>query len=198
MYGGSNDAAALARQQETERQARIAAGRKTIDETLAGFDDGFYDKRAKDYESYALPQFNEQARASRNQLAASLARRGLLKSGAAVQQNADLERYATGQQQNIANAAIGEANKAKTQVEDQRTQLTSQLLASGDPAAASAGALTSASLLKRPTAFGALGNFFSDWVDNFRANQVARSVDSSVQPMFSFGGSKNKSISYVS
>lgn len=197
MYGSGNNAAAQARQQEEERQGRIAKGRLAIDAALSGFDDHFYDQRAKDYEAYALPQFDAQARAGRNQLAAALARRGLLKSGAAIQQNAEFDRYAADQRQNIANAALGEANKARSQVEDQRTQLTNQLLTSGDPATASAGALTAASALKRPAAFSSLGNFFSDWVDNYRANQVARSVDDSVAPMFSFGGRKKQSVSYV-
>lgn len=197
-YGGGGNAAELARQQDDERQAKIAQGRQSIDANLSGFNDEFYQQRANDYEGYALPQFNKQARNTRNQLAAALARRGLLKSGAAQQQDADLTNYASQKRAEIGDAALGESNKLRSQVEDQRTQLTNQLITSGDPATASAGALTAASTLKRPNGFGALGNFFSDWVDNYKANQVAQSYDPSVQPMFSFGGKNNgNSVSYV-
>ena len=196
--GGGGDAAAQARQAEIDRQSRLAQGRQAIDENLSGFNDEYYQKRANDYEDYALPQFHEQARNTRNQLAAALARRGLLKSGAAISQDADLTKYATQKQQEIGDAALNEGNKLRTQVEEQRQNLTNQLITSGDPSAANAGALAAASTLKRPSGFGALGNFFSDWVDNYKANQVAQAYDPSVQPMFSFGGgNKNKSVSYV-
>ena len=197
-YGGGGNAAELARQEQVAKESKIAQGRQAIDENLSGFNDEFYQQRANDYESFALPQFHEQARGTRNQLAAALARKGLLKSGAAIQADADLTKYATSKQQEIGDNALNQANQLRGQVEDQRTNLTNQLIASGDPSAASTGALTAASTLKRPTGFAALGNLFSDWTDNWRANQVAQSYDPSVQPMFSFGGgNKNKSVSYV-
>lgn len=197
-YGGGGDAAALARQADEERKSSIAKGRQAIDDNLSGFNDEFYNQRATDYEGYALPVFHEQARNTRNQLAAALARKGLLKSGAAQKQDADLTKYAGQKRAEIGDAALNEANKVRGQVEDQRTTLTNQLITSGDPAVASSGALAAASTLKRPSGFGALGNFFSDWVDNYKANQVAQSYDPSVQPMFSFGGKNSgNSVSYV-
>lgn len=197
MYGGSNNAAGAARQQEEERQQRINEGRRDIDAKFATFDSNFYDKRARDYESYALPQLATQERDTRNQLAAALARKGLLNSGAAIQGNAKLDQYATQKRSDVAMAGIGEANKLRGQVEDQRTTLTNQLISSGDPSAASSGALVAAGNLKRPSAFNALGNFFSDWTDTYRANQQARAYDDKVAPMFSFGGNNKGSVSYV-
>lgn len=193
---GKNNAAALARQAEEERQQRINEGRRDIDAKFSTFDSNFYDQRARDYEGYAMPHLAQQTRDTRNTLAASLARRGLLNSGAAIQGQASLDRTATQKRQEIADAGLNEANKLRGQVEDQRTTLTNQLVASGDPSAASSAALTSAANLKRPSAFAPLGNFFSDWVDTYRANQNARSYDSNVQPMFSFG-KPQRSVSYV-
>jgi hypothetical protein len=197
MYGGSNNAAGAARQAEEERQQRINEGRRDIDSKFAPFDNNFYDQRAKDYESYALPQLATQERDTRNQLAAALARKGLLNSGAAIQGTAKLDQYANQKRQDVAMAGLGEANKLRSQVEDQRTTLTNQLISSGDPSAASSGAQVAAGNLKRPSAFGALGNFFSDWTDTYRANQQARAYDDKVPQMFSFGGNNKGSVSYV-
>lgn len=196
-YGGGGGAAELARQQEMEKKNRIAQGRQDIDEQFAGFNDEFYDQRKTDYENYALPQVEQQARGTRNQLAASLARRGLLKSGAAIKANADLDQYTTTQRNAVADTAINESNKLKQGVEDQRSTLVNQLVASGDPSTASAGALAAASTLKRPSGYAALGNLFSDFVDTWKANQVAKSYDGSVPSLFSFGGKNKSSVSYV-
>lgn len=190
-YGGGIDDGG-ARALEEERQARIAQGREAIDRNFAGFSEDFYQDRAADYTKFALPQFTDQLTKTRNSLAASLARRGLLTSTAATQSNADLDKYAGQKQREIADAAAGEANKLRTQVEGQRSELTSQLLASADPMAAGAAALSSADTLRRPTGFASLGNLFSDWTANWQANQVARSVDPNVAPLFSFGRSGNR------
>lgn len=198
MYGGGgNNAAGAARQQEEERQQRINEGRRDIDAKFSQFDQPFYDQRSRAYEGYALPQLASQERDARNTLAANLARRGLLQSGAAIAGNASLDRTAALKRQEVSDAGLNEANKLRGQVEDQRTTLTNQLVASGDPSAASSGALVAAGNLKRPSGFQPLGNFFADWVDTYKANQNARSYDSNVQPMFSFGGNNKNSVSYV-
>ena len=106
MYGGSNNAAGAARQQEEERQQRINEGRRDIDAKFATFDSNFYDKRARDYESYALPQLATQERDTRNQLAAALARKGLLNSGAAIKGNAKLDQYTNQKRQDVAMAGL--------------------------------------------------------------------------------------------
>ena len=67
MYGGSNNAAGAARQQEEERQQRINEGRRDIDAKFATFDSNFYDKRARDYESYALDRKSTRLNSSHSQ-----------------------------------------------------------------------------------------------------------------------------------
>lgn len=196
MYGEPmNDGGA--RQLEIERQARENQGKAAIDQQFAGFDERFYQQRANDYTKFALPQFSDQYSKSRNSLAASLARRGLLTSTASTQANADLDKYAAGKQREIADAAQGEANKLRSTVESQRGELTSQLLASGDPLAAGNAAISSAASLKRPSGYASLGNLFSDWTANWEANQTARASDPTVPPLFSFGGQNRGNVSIV-
>lgn len=190
-YGGGMDDGG-ARALEEERQARIRQGNEAIDRNFSGFSDDFYQAREADYTKFALPQFSDQLNKTRNSLAASLARRGLLTSTAAAAANTDLDNYAGQKQREIADAAAGEANQLRAQVEDQRSELKSQLLSSADPMAAGSAALSSADTLRRPTGFASLGNLFSDWTANWQANQVARSVDPNVQPLFSFGNRSNR------
>lgn len=193
--GGYNDGGA--RQLEMERQARENQGKEAIANNFSQFDDAFYQRRANDYTKFALPQFSDQFQKSRNSLAASLARRGLLGGTADIQANSDLNKYAAGKQREIADAAQGEANKLRAQVESQRGEVTSQLLATSDPIAAGNAALSSAASLKRPSGFSSLGNLFSDWVDNWKANQTARASDPSTPALFSFGRSNRGNVSIV-
>lgn len=198
LYGGNNsDGSEYARQQDTERQQRINEGKAAIDQTFAGFDDSFYNKRAAAYEDYAVPQMADQLHTTRNSLAAQLARRGLMKSGAAISSNASLDKFAQGKTQEIADTAQNEANNLRSQVEDSRSNVTSQLIASGDPSLASTGALAAAKSVQTNPSFKPLGNLFNDWTEIWGANQVARSYNPSVSPLFSFGGSNNRSSSYV-
>lgn len=197
MYGGGSDGSGYARQQEQERKIRIDEGKAAIDQTFAGFDDKFYDRRAADYEAFAMPQLADQLHTTRNQLAAGLARRGLMKSGAAIRGNESLDRYATQKTQEIADAGQGEANKLRGQVEDQRGNLVNQLIASGDPSVASTGALAAAKSINTGPSFVPLGNLFNDWTEIWSANQNARTYNPSVPPIFSFGNANNRASSYV-
>lgn len=168
-------------------EAAIKAGKLyTGTQTSGGFDDSFYQGRADDVVKYSMPTFTDQYKTSRNTMAAALARRGLLNSGAAIKSQASLDKYAGTKQREIADMGLTEANNLRRQVEDSKSQLTSQLIASGDPSSVSASALTQASALRRPGAMPALGNLFSDWVNIWKSNQVAQSYDSNVPPMFSF------------
>lgn len=169
-------------------ESAIKAGKLyTGTESSGGFDDAFYDQRAKDVESYEMPQFADQYKGTRNTVAAALARRGLLNSGAAIKTQTSLDKYAGTKRREIADAGLTAANQLRSNVEDAKSQLVSQLVASGDPSTVSASALTQAAALRKPTAMPALGNLFSDWVSTWQANQNARSYDPSVQPLFSFG-----------
>lgn len=186
MYGGGGGDGG-ARAMEDERKAKIAQGRSDIDSTFSGFNDNFYNQRAADFTKFATPTFSDQYAKAKNSLAANLARRGLMGGSAAIRGQTDLDKYAGQKQREIADEGLSQANKLRGEVENQRSTITNQLIASGDPSAASASAISGANMLRKPSSFGALGNFFNDWTQTYRANQEARSVDPNVPPMFSFG-----------
>lgn len=197
MYGGGSDGSEYARKQEQEGKARIDEGKAAIDKTFAGFDDKFYAERAQDYENFAVPQMADQLHTTRNQLAAGLARRGLMKSAAGIRGHESLDKFAQQKTQEIADAGINESNKLRAQVEDNRNMLINQLIASGDPSVASTGALAAAKSIDTSPSFKPLGNMFNDWTEIWSANQNARTYNPSVPPVFSFGSPNNRASSYT-
>lgn len=160
--GGGDGGASQARADEQARQARIKSGIVGVDKQFAQFDDPFFKSREKAYTAYAAPQLNDQYKQNRDQLAFSLARRGLDQSSEAARQGGVLQRdYALGQQQ-VADAAIGEAQKARQSVEDNRNNLINQLQATADPQLAANNALREASVLSMRPGFSPLGNLFQN------------------------------------
>jgi hypothetical protein len=189
MYGGDPNAAAdFAREQEVERNARIKGGKQSIETAFSGFNEPFYDARRRDYLSYATPIFADEQQQAGNSLTAALARRGLLNSGAAVRAGTALQKYAGQKEREISDAAVSEENKLRSEVANQRSNLTSQLVASADPSQASAEALTRAALLRAPSTFQPIGQLFEDFTNTWRANQVASANNPGVPNYFSFGG----------
>lgn len=183
-YGGGSGAA---RAMEAERQKRIDSGLADIDKQYATFDDGFYKKRATDYEDYALPQLGQELNDTRNNLTYNLARAGLLRSGAAIQKNAALDRTASQARRNVVDQAAATANSLRRDVEQNRGQVVAQLESSADPTASAQLANRSAAALNQPQTFQPIGSFFGDWSRNYLANQYARAADPAVPPLFSWG-----------
>ncbi|RDF69772.1 hypothetical protein, partial [Acinetobacter baumannii] len=70
--------------------ANIAQGKAAIDEQFKGFDDNFYDARAKDYENYAVPKLEKEFGNTKRNLTYSLARSGLLGGSVDAEKNAKL------------------------------------------------------------------------------------------------------------
>jgi len=196
MYGGGN-AAKKARNQEKQREARIDTGLKQIDATYSGFDDNFYKGREDAYLGTVTPHLNQQFDETRRNLSYSLARSGLTTSGAAIDKNASLNRELGNKQREVSDAALTVGNQTRGEVEQQRNQLVNQLNASGNPASIATGLTTSAANLRAPSPVGPIGNFFGDWTQTYLANQRARTADTSVQPMFSFGGNNQPSSTIV-
>lgn len=189
-YGGGGDnGAAAQRALEMERQSQIAKGMAAIDDQFARFDDDFYKRRMSEVEAYQLPQLAQQETEARNQLAYSLARSGLSRSGVAASKSASLTREAATQRRAVADAAIGSANDLRQNVEQQRTALVNQVQASADPNLAAQSATRTAAAYDQPLSVKPVGNFFEGWTRNYLANQVAREYDPSVQPLFSWGSS---------
>jgi hypothetical protein len=172
MYGGASDGGAAAA--EKKRQASINQGMSDINSEFSGFNDNYYKGVANDYLNYATPQMMQQYQQTKNQLSYSLARNGLLNSGAAVQKNQSLGNELATQESNLANSAQSEANTKRAAVSDAQTNATNELISSGSPELAQEQAGEATAGLRTPSAFAPIGNLFGDWSQMYMANNVAQ------------------------
>lgn len=199
MYGGGGGSSGTdARQLEVERQARVDAGMKNINDAFAGFDDGFYNKRAQAYEDAHMPELAQQYRTTKNSLAYALARGGISKSSAAVDKGASLQKELSNQERNLADAGLTSANELRKDVETQRSDLVNQLIASGQPSTVSAAALNSANSFKKESPVGAIGQMFDDWSKMYLANMATKAYTStptaSAYPTYNYSGNSSRVI----
>jgi hypothetical protein len=194
MCGNNNKAAEQQRALEETRLKNIAIGNEAIDKEFAGFDDNFYDSRAKDYEAYAKPKLEKEFGNTKRNLVYSLARSGLMGGSVDAEKNANLEDERRQQLRNVSDAGQAQANELRQTVEGQRSNLTAQLQASADPGAAANLALRTAQAYQKPTSYAPIGNFFKEWTGNFIANNEARQYDPNVAPLFGWGGETQRMV----
>lgn len=164
--GGANKMAKQQRADELARQARISNGMAQIDTTFAGFNDDFYNGRRQAYENYATPQLERQYGKTKNDLIYALARSGLGQSKAGFDKNADLTDEFDQNRIGITNKGINEANSARSNVENVRSGLVSQLNATGDDSAAATAAVRQAENLNAPTGFSPLAEMFANFASS--------------------------------
>lgn len=140
--------------------------------TFEGFQNDFFDERARAYERFALPQLGEQYRNARDATLFNLANRGLLNSSAAVQQTRNVERTADRGRQAIADEGVNQSNQLRQAVEQARQTAIGQLYQSADPAQGMASAINAASQIRRPGAFAPLINTFADVANNLALSRL--------------------------
>jgi hypothetical protein len=167
--GGDSKIAKQSRADEVARQERIRSGMASIDQAFSGFGDAFFSKRAKDYEAYAVPQLERQARQQRESLIYALARTGNLDSSAAINKSAELTEDENAARIDVANTGLNMANDLRRQVEGTRGNVVAELNATGDSQAASAAALRGVRDLTQPAGFSPLGNLFASFAQTLGA-----------------------------
>jgi chromosome segregation ATPase len=160
--GGGDGGAAQARADEAARQARIKQGVKKIDENFSGFDKGFYDKRSQAYVNFANPQLSDQYANTQRNLTYNLARQGLTASSEASRNAGELQRQYNDARSQIAAKGLDAANDARQNVEQNRSELISQLYSTSDPTQAANAALNRASVLSQQQSFSPLGQLFAN------------------------------------
>jgi len=160
--GGGDKAAKEARKREEERQARIRAGMEKINKTFEQFDDSFFGGRRKAYLDFAMPQLDEQYGKAKEALTFSLARGPGLASSAAADKAADLRREFDRNRQSILDEGLNVENAARTDLENQRSDLVNQLNVTADPEAAAGAALARGQLMASQPTFSPLGNLFAN------------------------------------
>lgn len=163
---GAGKQARQARADEEARKARIAAGMANIDQTFGKFTPEFYDSRRANYIGYAMPQLERQLTQNRDELVYALSRTGNLDSSAAIRKNADLNYEGDVARIGVENEGQNKANALRSQVENARSNVVSQLNATGDNQAAADAAVRSAVNLETPVGYSPLGNLFASFAQS--------------------------------
>ncbi len=168
--GSAKRAAAQARADEAARQARIAQGRQSIDDTFnQTYNDDFFSNIGKSYNDYYNPQVDQQFNDAQKKLTFNLGRQGLSGSTAASDQFGRLQEKYDQERANIANQSLQAQQTARGNVEQQRNQLYSINNSTADPAAAAASARDAMKGITTQPSFTTLGNLFADFLNNASA-----------------------------
>lgn len=189
----SNDApqdnsAAIARQQATEREAKITAGKGEIDKAFGVFDPGFYDKYTKAYTDNYNPEVDRQFGEAKQQVHYDTARKGTTNSTPGQKQFGDLTREYGVQRQDVASRAIDATNKLRGDVDGQKTNLYAQNTSSADPSLSAISAVSSAGSLGTPAQYSPLGNVFAGAINggasylNGRNNRMPTGYENAFAP----------------
>ena len=167
IFGGGNEWAKRdardARKAEKKRQRQIELGTRRINDRFEQFDGDFYRGRRGAYSNFAMPQLDEQYRDAGEDLAFSLADRGLTDSSVRAGKESELEKLYGTAKQKVTSDAIGYENDARTAVEDARAGLLATLYASGDATGSGQSALARSKALTRPPSFNPLSQVFYDF-----------------------------------
>lgn len=156
-----DNSADIARQQATEREAKITQGKDSIDKAFNVFDPAYYDKYTKAFTDNYNPEVDRQFGVAKQGVAYDTARKGTTDSTAGIKQFGDLTRDYGVQRQNVASQSIDATNKLRNDVESQKNTLYAQNTASADPSLSSIQALSSAGSLGQPAQYSPLGNLFA-------------------------------------
>ena len=168
--GGAGKIAAQQRADEAARQARIQSGMARINDIFGGFGDDYYAARAKAYTDYATPQLDRAYKSAKDNMIYALDRSGILNSSAAINKNASLSDDFDQSRLDIANKAQDTANQARQNVENIRSNIVTQLNATGDDSAAADAAVRQATALNQPAgAYSPLAGLFSNFTDSLAA-----------------------------
>ena len=143
-------------------------------QTFEGFQQPFYDERAKAYENFALPQLGDQYRNARDAMVYGLSNRGLNTSTIAEKGRYDLEKTTGTAKQQIADTGIGQANQLKQDVEASRQDSLKQLYQTADPAQAFQSAINTSSQFRQPSVFAPLNNMFAGLAQQYMTSQLLK------------------------
>lgn len=194
MGGGGKNASQRqaddARRAEEARQARIRTGTANINETFEQFDDGFYDSIRDGFVDFATPDFEKQYSDAREQATYNLARAGTLDSSIRAETFGDLEERRQTELQNLFDQARTYETDTRSQVENARADLISQLQVTGDATGAANAALAQAKTLATPPTYTPLQQLFQDAASTLAtqaALERAEAYGSPVRPRFNTG-----------
>lgn len=174
--GGDGGAAAQARADEAARQARVNEAIGRVNSTFGQFDDSFFAQRQDAHRAYYIPQLERQFGEARQNLAFSLADRGLTRSSAAAKSLADLEREYALRRQEVTDEAASYAQRTRADIEGARGNLINLASSTGDSATVGNSAVNEAARFTAAPSFSPLGQIFQNAGAGVLANTEAGRV----------------------
>lgn len=178
--GGSNKAEKEAKKAtkaaaaaEAKRKADIETGRQTIDTEFAKFDDPYFQQVGDAYNDYYVPQLDDQFEEARKQLIYDFARRGNLASSAYGDKSADVATERDRQKVRIGSQAQDRISQAKSDVEQNRSDLYALNQAAADPEAIRSATASRAASIQPTQGLSPLENVFSGFLNNPATSMAA-------------------------
>lgn len=172
--GAADAAAAAARQQaadlqarEDKRQADIKAGKASIDDAFKGFDDSYYGKFKQTYLDNANPQIDTQYGLAKDKLIAALAGKGTLDSTIGANKFGLLQKTKSDAEGAVANAAEDAVTGMKQSIANTKGNLYNLNLSAADPQSMAAQAQASAGSIVAPNSMPNLSGIFSSVLQPF-------------------------------
>lgn len=192
--GGDNGAAAAAREQTAMMEAQnkkhddaVTAGKSSIDQAFAQFDDPYYAKFAQTYKDTYNPQLDDQYAIAKDKLTAILAGRDTLDSTIGANAIAQQGKTYNNTQADIANKATDASNGLRTQVDTTKGNLYAQNAAVADPLTMATQAQAQSGAIVSPQSYPTLSNVFADGLSSFATANKTNSQ--SMNPWSWNGGS---------
>ena len=171
-WGPDDKSGEIARAAESERQRNIDEGTARVNSAFTGFNDDFYNSRAKDYSDFYLPQLEQQKKDANSKIVYDLARGGNLDSSIGAKTIGDFTQKYIDAKGQVAEGAQGAAQQARGDVEQNRSDLI-RLLQGGagiEDTATSANARVQQ--LTQPPAYSPLVDLFANFTGQL-ANSAA-------------------------
>ena len=166
---------------ESQRQGNIAQGEGQLDAQFSQFNPQFYQNYTQKVLGAETPQLMSQYATTGKNLTYALARGGNVNSSAAEQENQSLQNQLGVNEATVANRAVDQTNELRSNVNNQKAELTNQLVQGGQPSSVASQAAASVSQDRAPSAIQPLGNLFGDWANTYLANKTAQAFSGNGQ-----------------
>lgn len=165
-----NTSAADAAQQQADqaaatRASNISTGEGQINDLFSQYNDPYYQGLTQNYDNYYQPQLDKQYSDAQQQQLYSLANNGNLDSSAAQKASSDLAKEYAQNEQSVLSGGEDYANTAKQSVQNVRSNLTNQLLSTGDNSGINSAALNQIQV-QNVQSLAPLANLFTNAVNS--------------------------------
>ncbi len=165
----------MTRDAEDQRQAAIAKGKSSIDDSFKQFDDPYFANYAQAYKDAQNAPLADQYGIAKDKLIAALAGRDTLESTGGINAMSQLNKTNEDAQGSIGAAATDAANGLRTTVNNAKTGLYAENAAAADPLAAATTSQATAGTIVAPQSQPTMSNVFAGALAPFATAQKVNS-----------------------